>query len=655
MFRLFALAVCVCLMSSASPTRAAPQLDDYGKDWATRLVSLSPSGQRFAYVGQEGGKQSLIVDSTDGTPAFALDVGAANVTGLEWAGDDHLLIYVRNLAQLPPGFSRPTAWLTAALVFNFKSKQILKVFDHNSEVADFVEGSFGTRLINGHWYGFFGGFNESRTTPAYGAANKRDLYRVDLDTGDAKRVSQGSDQGGDWLVGPSGDVLARYQYLYDTGYWKVLAGSSGDRVLASGRSKLGAGGELALGRTPDEFVFARPADADETWQWQSLSLSDGRPTDIVDSENMTGVASDRTTGLWIGNIKTEDQQIMELFSPENQRQVQLIRNAFPRSRPVIQNWNNNFTIFIVFTSGSDDSGTYYIVDLNKKTAEPIGYSYPTIEPHDVGPIKMIDYKASDGLALHAVLSLPPDRDAKSLPLVVLPHGGMGVRDYPDFDPLVQAFASRGYAVLQPNSRGSSGYGTDLLNAGYGQLAGKIQSDISDGVAELAAEGVVNSERVCIVGLGWGGYAALAGVTIQHDIYRCAVSINGVSDIAAAIFESEVSTESQNPLTRRLRTISGAKSMFNNDVNASSPARLADRAGAPILLICNKDDVGFAVIQSDKMASALRRAGKSVEQKAIPGAGDETAQEASRIALLVAAVAFVTKYNPPDPEPGRAPK
>jgi len=188
----------------------------------------------------------------------------------------------------------------------------------------------------------------------------------------------------------------------------------------------------------------------------------------------------------------------------------------------------------VFTNGGDDSGTYWLVDIAKHSAVPLGYQYPTINAEDVGPVRMVDWKAADGLALRGVLTLPPGRAAKNLPLVVLPHGGPEARDYPTFDWWAQAFASRGYAVFQPNFRGSDGYGVAIRNAGFGQWGRKMQTDISDGVAELAKQGIVDPKRACIVGGSYGGYAAEAGVTVQHGLYRCAVSMAGVSDPAGLL-------------------------------------------------------------------------------------------------------------------------
>src|SRR6202007_2715282 len=138
------------------------------------------------------------------------------------------------------------------------------------------------------------------------------------------------------------------------------------------------------------------------------------------------------------------------------------------------------------------------------------------------------------------------REAKGLPLVVMPHGGPEAHDRPGFDWWAQAFASRGYAVFQPNFRGSDGSGDAFRDAGFGQWGRKMQTDISDGVAELARRGIVDPKLVCIVGASYGGYAALAGVTLQHGLYRCAVSYAGVANMdSMQIYDTDDGDDSGN--------------------------------------------------------------------------------------------------------------
>lgn len=299
---------------------------------------------------------------------------------------------------------------------------------------------------------------------------------------------------------------------------------------------------------------------------------------------------------------------------------------------------------IFLTDGPGDSGTYWLVDIVKRSAVPIGRVNPDITADDVGPIRTIAYKAADGLAMDGILTLPPGRAAKNLPLVVLPHGGPLVPgDKARFDWWAQAFASRGYAVFQPNYRGTLGRGEAFRKAAYGQFGRKMQTDISDGVDELARQGLIDPKRACIVGGSYGGYAALAGVTIEHGRYRCAVSVAGLGDLPK--FQAWVA-ERHGADTRSVsfwRALMGASA--GQDLKEISPQRLAAQADVPILLIHGVDDTVVPIEQSQAMERALKAAGKPVEFIALPGEDHWLSHEVTRQAMLTSAVAFVEKHNP----------
>jgi dipeptidyl aminopeptidase/acylaminoacyl peptidase len=258
---------------------------------------------------------------------------------------------------------------------------------------------------------------------------------------------------------------------------------------------------------------------------------------------------------------------------------------------------------------------------------------------------MVDWYAADGLLLRGVLTLPPAKPGNKLPLVVLPHGGPEARDYLGFDWWAQAFASRGYAVFQPNYRGSAGYGVAFRNAGFGEAGGKMQTDISDGVAELARQSIIDPGRVCIVGASWGGYAALAGVTLLHGTYRCAVSVAGLSDPAEFLGRTSNLVLHPSPALRYWRSYFGEYASFGRALDAIAPAAQADHADAPILLIHGKDDAVVPIKQSEMMEAALKRAGKPVEFIRLDGEDHWLSREETRVQMLTAAVAFVQKYNP----------
>ncbi|WP_293682331.1 prolyl oligopeptidase family serine peptidase [uncultured Phenylobacterium sp.] len=205
-------------------------------------------------------------------------------------------------------------------------------------------------------------------------------------------------------------------------------------------------------------------------------------------------------------------------------------------------------------------------------------------------------------------------------------------------------ASRGYAVLQVNFRGSDGYGWPFLSAGFGEWGGKMQTDLSDGVRYLAAEGIVDPKRVCIVGASYGGYAALAGAAIDTGVYRCAASYGGVSDLKRMVAWSKARSHES---FRYWIRFMGADSGRDQILTERSPSALGDRVNIPVLLIHGRDDSVVPLEQSRGMSEALEKAGKPVELLVLKGEDHWLSRGETRTEMLSSIVAFLEKHNPPN--------
>jgi dipeptidyl aminopeptidase/acylaminoacyl peptidase len=243
------------------------------------------------------------------------------------------------------------------------------------------------------------------------------------------------------------------------------------------------------------------------------------------------------------------------------------------------------------------------------------------------------------------LTLPPGAGKKDLPLIVLPHGGPASADTLDFDWWAQAMAAQGYAVLQPNFRGST-LDSKFLEAGFGEWGRKMQTDLSDGVRYLAKQGIIDPKRVCIVGASYGGYAALAGVTLEPAAYRCAVSVAGISDLRRMrrwIGDTSATGGSQRYWDRFI----GTSDMNDPALLAISPIEHVNAVTAPVLLIHGRDDTVVPFEQSDVMLSALKRAGKSVELVTMKHEDHWLSHGETRLQMLEACVAFLKANNPPN--------
>src|SRR6185437_2351634 len=238
------------------------------------------------------------------------------------------------------------------------------------------------------------------------------------------------------------------------------------------------------------------------------------------------------TGCLAGFRTHDDWFTYDYFDPLMKKLAEAVPQVLPEGyRFSIYETAEDPRKMVVFGESASDAGSFFFVDFSNGDTSLLANNYPDLPAQWITQKQAIDYKTADGLNIHAYLTLPPGKAPKDLPLIVLPHGGPAARDNLGFDPEPQAFASRGYAVLQPNFRGSTGYGVKFEDAGNGEWGRKMQTDLSDGIAHLAKLGIVDPRRVAIYGASYGGYAALAGAILDPPgTYRCAVDVAGVADL-----------------------------------------------------------------------------------------------------------------------------
>ena len=256
--------------------------------------------------------------------------------------------------------------------------------------------------------------------------------------------------------------------------------------------------------------------------------------------------------------------------------------------------------YIIFVENSSTPGSFYIGDKKLGTLDLITHSYPALANKVLPAKETISYKARDGLDIEAFLTLPEGRD-KDLPTIIFPHGGPIAADgAKGFDYWTSFFANRGYAVVQMNFRGSTGYGYDFMKAGLGQWGGQMQEDVEDATKWAIEKGIADPERICIVGGSYGGYAALMGAATS-DLYKCSVSFAGVSDLLYLLDDSRRYGGEET-----LRIMLGNKS--RQELKDTSPVNLADKIKIPVLLVQGDDDSRVLLKHGQKMRDAMEEAG-----------------------------------------------
>lgn len=282
--------------------------------------------------------------------------------------------------------------------------------------------------------------------------------------------------------------------------------------------------------------------------------------------------------------------------------------SFPDRFVNIVSWTRDGKKAIVKVSGDTEPGLYYLVDTDTLHATFLFKRRPDIEPEEMASMKPIEFKARDGLLVHGYLTLPNGVKPQALPMVVFVHGGPhGIRDTWRFYPWVQLLANRGYAVLQINYRGSSGYGWAYMKAGFRHWGTTMQFDLIDGTRWAIKQGYADAKRICIFGASYGGFAALRSSELAPDLYQCTVGYDGVYDLPMMFHKGDITWYSFGP--RYLHTVLGDDMAELKD---HSPVSHVDKLKSAIYLIQGGSDRRAPPAQVDELKAALDSAGKHYE-------------------------------------------
>jgi dienelactone hydrolase len=623
-----------------------PPLDAYGDLPSVEDMAISPNGKGLAVAGQfKGVRQLVVLDSERKIRAIA-PLEGQKLSSIEWAGEDMVIVVVHDTKKLDFEYVADKYEFFGGIMVPLDGSKVQMIFSKSPSMFRAIFGNHGIRFIDGKWAGFYNGVKLRRSSDRVNWVIddfRPALFKVDIKDNSPLIVARAASEGHwrDWLVDGGGRVAGILDVSSVSGKWEIL--NERGETLASGIDRLGKVELIAFGRDGTTAIYAIEDDAAVKTRWFEIPLAGGSPIEILADLNIERSYIDPTNGRLMGYLERGAKHRPILFDPAKQAILAKVYRAFPKLDVDIIQWTPDMGKFLVRTSGNDDSGTWYVVDIAKRNADPVGIERPRIPPDQVGPISTLNYNASDGTELDGILTLPPGREAKNLPVVIFPHGGPHSDDEEQFHWWAQAFASRGYVVFQPNFRGSTNRDHAFMRAGYGQWGRKMQTDISDGLAALVREGIADPKRACIMGASYGGYAALAGVTLQQGLYRCAVSVAGVSDLTQMYNTENRESGNNMMLIRNLKESLGDPRTFN----AVSPRRSAAKADAPILLIHGRDDTVVAFEQSDSMADALRSNGKPYKFITLKEEDHWLSRAATRKQMLEEAMSFIQQNNPAD--------
>ena len=643
------IASIVALMSAgAGVAEPPPPLDAYGKLPAIEAIQISPDGKRLAFIATNGDSRFLAVSDVETNKILVrVPTGTRKVIAVHWLGSNNVIGSVERDVDAGWWIGGKAAVVIAAAI-DIDKQRVHPLIDVNNSSKDGsttvneIYGEPQIRILGGKAYAFAQGENFVYHV------GYLSLFRYDATIGESWLARRGDAETIGWLVGEDGEPLAQEIYNDDTQRWAIRTRMNGGFATAiSGQSTPEMPSIVGLSRDGKSTLVAIMVDDDAAGrrgQLVELRPDQSSWSAPVLKHIPDEMVFDPTTEHFIGAGDLEgDAWDYVFFDAADQKRWTMLTKAYAGSNIRVRSMSADHQRWVVSVDSPVEGQAYALVDFATGKTQWIGNDYDAPNRY-LSDKKPIAFKAADGMGLSGYLTLPRGADPKALPLVVFPHGGPAARDEPGFDWWAQAMASRGYAVLQVNYRGSDGYGWKHLSAGFGQWGRKMQTDLSDGVRYLAKEGTIDPKRVCIVGASYGGYAALAGATLETGVYRCAVSVAGVSDLRRlARFQGDRGGKASKAYILRFL---GTKTLSDPALDEISPLRHVDKVSIPVLLIHGKDDSVVDFSQSELMYEALEREGKDVQLIALPHEDHWLLSGVTRAQMLQATMDFLLKNNPP---------
>ncbi|WBF57702.1 S9 family peptidase [Lysinibacillus sp. JK80] len=469
-----------------------------------------------------------------------------------------------------------------------------------------------------------------------------DVYKLNVKTGETTHVAKNPGNITSWLADRNGNVRIAvasdgvegtilYRDSEKDEFKPFIEMEAGDEVMPLAFSK------------DNQYIYATSNKGRDKVEVVKYDLKGNEEVIMSnDQVDVSGVLYSAEHDKLLYGAYITDKPHYQFFDENFEKLFRKIQSKLNvhESELGINDYNKEMTKFIVSVSSDTVYGKYYYYDSTTDELTELATLSPWLNPNELAEMHPISYKSRDGLTINGYLTLPKNKEAKDLPLIVNPHGGPWARDMWGFNPEVQLLANRGYAVLQVNFRSSTGYGKEFLQAGNKQWGLKIQDDITDGVQWAIDQGIADPDRIGIYGASFGGYATLAGITYTPDLYAAAVDYVGVSNIFTLLNTIPPYWETmRNMFYERV----GHPEKDKELLTAVSPVFHADKIKTPLFVAQGANDPRVNKAESDQIVEALRARGVDVEYMLKDNEGHGFANEENRIEFYNAMVKFFDSH------------
>ena len=587
----FALIIVFALMPLGIAFAALPPLipmEDFFKNPEIAGFSISPNGNFLAFVKPWERRMNVYVrEIATGTEKRITSATERDIAGFMWKGSDRIVF-----AQDVGGDENFHVYITDLKGAN---TQDLTPFEKvRAMIVDDLEEDPQHILIE-----------LNRNNPEV-----FDVYRCDINSGDLELIAENPGNITGWITDHNGKLRAAIETdgVNETFLYRANESEDFRRLITTNFRETFS---PAMFDYDNKFMYVvsnLSRDKDAIYKFDPdenklLDLIFEHPEVDVD-----GILHSKKKKKITAITYVTDKLNYKFLDADREEIQKTLEEFFPGFELAVTDYDDDETKFIVRTYSDNSRGTYYFYNRNDNSLSKLADLSPWLKSENLAHMQPVKFQSRDGLDIHGYLTLPLGVASKDLPLVVIPHGGPSERDSWGFDSEAQFLANRGIAVLQVNFRGSTGYGKEFWQAGFKQWGRKMQDDITDGVLWAVSQGIADKSRLAIYGGSYGGYAALAGATFTPDLYACAVSYVGPSNLFTLL-------ESIPPYWEPYREMEyeeiGDPIKDKQLLHDVSPVFHAQNIKIPLFVAQGANDPRVNKAESDQIVEAVRKAGKDV--------------------------------------------
>lgn len=635
-YRVLLLGLCGLLCHVTAWANLAPT---FGKIELIRDISLSPDGRYIAAVMIHEGVPVVVTtpfEQKNFTSVVGLKYPTDRINSITWVSNTRLFV---NSSTMKKAGSEYYPVYRAYLV-NADGSDLLELVDRNRErqkstlEARFSSTWLENRLIDDPDHILVSTYDMRD--------NGNGLFKVNVHTSQFEKIESGAGDRGNFITNRAGEVLFstvnersgkafRIEMRQPTGWQTIQTISlSGDHDFYPVSASEDRKSLLVVTNIDSEFNYIANYDLTSGKISKVLYADPNHDVDagfLLDGELASyNVDGDFPHPVRVDPVLKEYQQQVDALLKD--RHNYIASNSVDFSR-------------IIFYSVSDHSpGRYYTIDFNTKKVQFFYSQFPMLEKEQLNPVQKFQFSSRDGLPIEGYLTLP--KSTAAAPVILFPHGGPQARDNMEFDPWVQFFAQLGYAVVQVNYRGSTGYGTSFETAGYHQWGFAMQDDLMDAMKHLSSNPRLDTSRSCVVGASYGGYAALVASFRDSDAFQCFVSIAGISDL-----DELLSRDGRyNRAAQTVNTLLiGDRDKDKQRLQQASAIHQLTKITKPLLLIHGVKDTRVYYQQSVDLYKALKKTNDKVQYLELEDGTHFFDEEQDRIRAFDAMEQFLTKYLP----------